>query len=70
MASTDARIEDIGPKPKSFEIERATRQNPHYRSVAWSGRYMQPTAASTRADKDDAPADWSVQPTHAPDKHG
>lgn len=31
---------------------------------------VQPTAAIARADKEDAPADWSVQPAHAPDKHG
>jgi mannose-6-phosphate isomerase-like protein (cupin superfamily) len=159
MASTDARIEDIGPKPQSFEIERATTQNLDYRSVAWSGRYLQvtlmsipvggdigleahpetdqflrleagngrvqmgtakdqltfdekvsdgwcvlvpagtwhnitnigatpmqlytiyapahhapgkvqPTQGVASADKADAPAEWSVQPAHAPDKHG
>lgn len=159
MASTDARIVDVGPKPQSFDIERASNQNPDYRAVAWSGRYLQvtlmsipfggdigleahpatdqflrleagngrvqmgtaedqltfdekvsdgwcvivpagtwhkitnigatpmqlyaiyapahhtpgkvqPTAALARADKEDTPADWSVQPAHAPDKHG
>jgi mannose-6-phosphate isomerase-like protein (cupin superfamily) len=159
MASTDTRIKDIGPKPQSFEIERATNQNLDYRSVAWSGRYLQvtlmsipvggdigleahpetdqflrletgnghvqmgvakdqltfdekvsdgwcvlvpagtwhnitnigatpmklytiyapahhapgkvqPTQAIASADTEDAPADWSMQPAHAPDKHG
>jgi mannose-6-phosphate isomerase-like protein (cupin superfamily) len=154
-----APIEDIGPQPQAFNIERATRQNGDYRSVAWSGRFLQvtlmsipvggdigleahpdtdqflrleagkgrvqmgpakdqlsfdaqvsdgwcvlvpaqtwhnitntgtvpmqvyaiyapahhkpgkvqATAAIARADTDDAPADWSVQPGHAPDQHG
>lgn len=159
MVTTDARIEDIGPKPQSFDIERATNQNADYRSVVWSGRYLQvtlmsipvggdvgleahpetdqflrleagngrvqmgdaqdqltldekvsggwcvlvpagswhnitntgaapmqlytiyapahhapgkvqPTQAIASDDTDDAPADWSVQSAHAPDKHG
>jgi mannose-6-phosphate isomerase-like protein (cupin superfamily) len=159
MATTNAQIVDIGPKPQSFDIEQATNQNPDYRAVAWSGRYLQvtlmsipvggdigleahpetdqflrleagngrvqmgdtkdhltfdekvsdgycvlvpagtwhnitnigatpmqlytiyapahhkpgkvqPTAAIASADKDDAPADWSVQPAVVPDKHG
>jgi mannose-6-phosphate isomerase-like protein (cupin superfamily) len=28
------------------------------------------TAADAEADKDDEPADWSVQPKHVADKHG
>lgn len=39
-------IEDIGPKPQSFDLERATRDNRNYRSVAWSGRYLQVTLMS------------------------
>jgi mannose-6-phosphate isomerase-like protein (cupin superfamily) len=159
MSSTADRIEDVGPQPQSFNIEDATEQNTSYRSVAWSGRYMQvtlmsipvggdigleahpetdqflrleagsgrvqmgavkdiptfekevsdgwcvlvpagtwhnitnigttpmqvyaiyapahhrpnkvqATAAVAAADKDDEPAAWSVQPKHAPDKHG
>jgi hypothetical protein len=27
-------------------------------------------ATAAEADKDDEPATWSVQPKHAPDKHG
>ena len=152
-------IKDIGPEPQSFDIERATKENSDYRSVAWSGRYLQVTlmsippgseigleahpqtdqflrldagrglvqmgaakdkltfekevsngwcvlvpagtwhnitntgitpmqvytiyapahhapdkvqvtAAAAKADKDDEPAAWSVQPKHTPDKHG
>ena len=152
-------INDIGPKPQSFNLEQATKENTAYRSVAWSGRYLQvtlmsipvgedigleahpetdqflrldagrgrvqmgaakddltfekevadgwcvlvpagtwhnitnigtnplqvytiyapahhkpgkvqATAAVAEADKDDEPAAWSVQPKHAPDKHG
>jgi mannose-6-phosphate isomerase-like protein (cupin superfamily) len=39
-------IEDIGPKPQSFDLEQATRDNRNYRSVAWSGRYLQVTLMS------------------------
>jgi mannose-6-phosphate isomerase-like protein (cupin superfamily) len=46
MATTDVRLTDIGPKPQSFDIERATNQNPNYRAVAWSGRYLQVTLMS------------------------
>ena len=40
------RIRDIGPDPQSFDIERATKENTSYRSVAWSGRYLQVTLMS------------------------
>ena len=46
MGSTADRIKDIGPKPQSFDIERATKENTNYRSVAWSGRYLQVTLMS------------------------
>ena len=36
MGSTADRIKDIGPQPQSFDIERATKENTNYRSVAWS----------------------------------
>lgn len=39
-------IQDIGPKPQSFDIEGATQENRNYRSVAWSGRYLQVTMMS------------------------
>lgn len=39
-------IEDIGPQPQSFNLEQATRDNPNYRTVAWSGRYLQVTLMS------------------------
>ena len=39
-------IEDIGPKPQSFDLEQATLDNELYRSVAWSGRYLQLTLMS------------------------
>ena len=39
-------IHDIGPKPQSFNLEEATRENGNYRSVAWSGRYLQVTLMS------------------------
>lgn len=39
-------IKDVGPKPQSFDIEAATKENADYRSVAWSGRYLQVTLMS------------------------
>ena len=78
MGGTADRIKDIGPQPQSFDIDRATKENTNYRSVAWSGRYLQVTlmsipvggAIGLEADKHDEPAAWSVQPRHAPDQHG
>jgi mannose-6-phosphate isomerase-like protein (cupin superfamily) len=46
MDTKVVRIKDIGPKPQSFNIEQATTQNEDYRSVAWSGRYLQVTLMS------------------------
>lgn len=45
-------IEDIGPKPQSFDLEEATRANRNYRTVAWSGRYLQLTLMSIAPGKD------------------
>jgi len=39
-------INDVGPKPQSFDIESASKENTNYRSVAWSGRYLQVTLMS------------------------
>lgn len=39
-------VKDIGPQPQSFDLEQATRDNADYRSVAWSGRYLQVTLMS------------------------
>ena len=40
------KIEDVGPRPQSFDLEQATLDNEHYRTVAWSGRYLQLTLMS------------------------
>ena len=45
-------INDIGPKPQSFNIEQATKENTDYRSVAWSGRYLQVTLMSIPVGED------------------
>jgi mannose-6-phosphate isomerase-like protein (cupin superfamily) len=45
LATVDS-IKDIGPQPQSFDIDRATKDNTNYRSVAWSGRYLQVTLMS------------------------
>jgi mannose-6-phosphate isomerase-like protein (cupin superfamily) len=39
-------MKDIGPQPQSFDLEQATRDNENYRTVAWSGRYLQVTLMS------------------------
>lgn len=39
-------VKDIGPQPQAFDLEAATRENTNYRSVAWSGRYLQVTLMS------------------------
>lgn len=36
-------MNDIGPRPNAFDIEAATRDNETYRTVAWTGRYLQVT---------------------------
>ncbi len=46
MGNTTDTIKDIGPRPQSFDIERVTKANTNYRSVAWSGRYLQVTLMS------------------------
>jgi len=45
-------IHDIGPKPQSFDLEQATQANTNYRSVAWSGRYLQVTLMSIPVGSD------------------
>jgi mannose-6-phosphate isomerase-like protein (cupin superfamily) len=39
-------IQDIGPRPQAFNLEQETRDNQNYRTVAWSGRYLQVTLMS------------------------
>ena len=45
-------IKDIGPKPQSFDLEQATLENENYRTVAWSGRYLQVTLMSIEVGSD------------------
>jgi mannose-6-phosphate isomerase-like protein (cupin superfamily) len=52
MGKVVNRIKDIGPQPQSFDIEGATKANLNYRSVAWSGRYLQVTLMSIPAGGD------------------
>lgn len=40
------KITDNGPKPNTFDIEAATRANTNYRTVAWTGKYLQVTLMS------------------------
>lgn len=46
MTENADRIADIGPQPNAFDIEDATKANTDYRTVAWSGRYLQVTLMS------------------------
>jgi mannose-6-phosphate isomerase-like protein (cupin superfamily) len=45
-------IEDIGPEPQSFDLESATVANENYRTVAWSGKYLQLTLMSIPVGED------------------
>ena len=46
------KIEDIGPQPQSFDLEKFTLENTNYRRVAWSGRYLQVTLMSIPVGRD------------------
>lgn len=39
-------VADLGPGPSYFDIEAESRANDNYRSVAWSGKYLQVTLMS------------------------
>jgi mannose-6-phosphate isomerase-like protein (cupin superfamily) len=39
-------VNDTGPQPQAFNIETATIENENYRTVAWSGKYLQVTLMS------------------------
>ena len=39
-------VQDIGPQPNAFDIEHATKDNANYRTVVWSGKYLQVTLMS------------------------
>lgn len=52
MADTPDRVKDIGPQPQAFDLESATKGNKDYRSVAWSGPYLQVTLMSIPAGGD------------------
>ena len=45
-------IADIGPRPQAFDLEAETLANPNYRTVAWSGAYLQVTLMSIPAGGD------------------
>lgn len=39
-------IKDPGPVPNAFDIEKATVENENYRTVVWTGKYLQVTLMS------------------------
>jgi mannose-6-phosphate isomerase-like protein (cupin superfamily) len=43
---------DIGPQPHTLDLETATLENTNYRTVAWSGRYLQVTLMSIPVGED------------------
>src|ERR1035437_8348086 len=45
-------IADIGPRPQAFDLETETLENPNYRTVAWSGNYLQVTLMSIPVNGD------------------
>jgi len=45
------KITDNGPEPNVFDLEKATTENSNYRTVAWSGRYLQVTLMSIEPGK-------------------
>jgi mannose-6-phosphate isomerase-like protein (cupin superfamily) len=45
-------ITDSGPSPQSFDLEKETLENPNYRTVAWSGTYLQVTLMSIPVNDD------------------
>ena len=45
-------VKDIGPEPQSFNLEQQTTENSNYRTVAWSGRYLQLTLMSIPQGQD------------------
>ncbi len=40
------KITDNGPQPNAFDLETATKENSNYRTVAWTGKYLQVTLMS------------------------
>jgi mannose-6-phosphate isomerase-like protein (cupin superfamily) len=45
-------MKDIGPDPQSFDLEKETLENENYRTVAWSGKYLQLTLMSIPVGED------------------
>ncbi|WP_124039433.1 cupin domain-containing protein [Neoactinobaculum massilliense] len=39
-------LQDVGPDPQSFNAHEATTENTNYRTVAWTGKYLQVTLVS------------------------
>jgi mannose-6-phosphate isomerase-like protein (cupin superfamily) len=48
----DVTLKDIGPEPQSFDLKEQTAENQYYRTVVWSGRYLQLTLMSISVGAD------------------
>jgi mannose-6-phosphate isomerase-like protein (cupin superfamily) len=46
MGREIVKTADLGPAPHAFDLESETINNPNYRSVRWSGSYLQLTLMS------------------------
>lgn len=45
-------VKDVGPEPSIFDIETETVANATYRTVVWSGKYLQVTLMSIKPGED------------------
>ena len=43
---TFTKITDNGPHPNVFDLATATKENPNYRTVGWTGKFLQVTLMS------------------------
>lgn len=53
------QIKDNGAKPNAFDLETATVENTNYRTVAWTGKYLQVTLMSIPVGES---IGWEVHP--------
>lgn len=52
MNQSTGQIHDYGPKPLIVNIDRASKQNPNYRTALWTGEHLQVTLMSIRVGGD------------------
>lgn len=52
MVSAFMKLKDYGPEPFVVDIEKATKQNDNFRTVLWTGEYLQLTLMSIDVGED------------------